>query len=90
MTSQRSLPRIFDSRLKNPISAPAGNRHLPVMNESVLFVMPLDSALQQLQQEAFHSYLVTIECNTVSIFIESNSPVKVLDSHYIPKEHVFY
>ena len=52
-----------------------GNLHLPVMNESVSFVMPLDSALQQLQQEGFHSYLVTIEYNTVSTFIESNSLV---------------
>ena len=47
-----------------------GNRHLPVMNESVPFVMPLDSALQQLQEEAFHSYLVTFEYNTVSIFVK--------------------
>ena len=58
-----------------------GNLHLPVMDESVPFVMPLDSALQQLQQEGFHSNLVTIEYNTVSIFIESNSLVKVFDSH---------
>ena len=53
------------------------NLHLPVMNESVPFVMPLDSTLQQ----AFHSYLITIEYNTVSIFIQSNSLVKVFDSH---------
>ena len=58
-----------------------GNLHLPLMNESVQFVMPLDSALEQLQQEAFDSFLLTIEYNTVSIFIESNSIVKVFDSH---------
>ena len=58
-----------------------GNVHLPVMNESVQFVMPLDSALEQLQQEAFHSFLLTIEYNTVSIFAELNSIVKVFDSH---------
>ena len=58
-----------------------GNLHLPVMNESIQFVMPLDSALEQLQQEAFDSFLLTIECNTVSIFTESNSVVKVFDSH---------
>ena len=58
-----------------------GNLHLPVMNESVQFVMPLDSALEQLQQQAFHSFLLTIEYNTVSVFTESNSVVKVFDSH---------
>ena len=60
-----------------------GNLHLPVMimNESVPFVMPLDSALQQLQQEAFHSFLLTIEYNIVSIFSESTGVIKVFDSH---------
>ena len=58
-----------------------GNLHLSVMNESVQFVMPLDSALEQLQQEAFHSFLLTIEYNTVSIFAELNGIVKVFDSH---------
>ena len=58
-----------------------GNLHLPLTNESVQFVMPLDSALEQLQQQAFDSFLLTIEYNTVSIFIESNSTVKVFDSH---------
>ena len=58
-----------------------GNLHLYVMNESVQFVMPLDSALEQLQQEAFHSFLLTIEYNTVSIFAELNGIVKVFDSH---------
>ena len=66
-----------------------GNLHLPVMNESVPFLMPLDSALEQLQQEAFHSFLLTIEYNTVSIITdiitvsiitELNSIVKVFDS----------
>ena len=58
-----------------------GNLHLPVMNESVPFVMPLHSSLEQLQQEAFYSFLLTIEYNTVSIFTESNSVIKVFDSH---------
>ena len=58
-----------------------GNLHLPVMSESVPFVMPLDSALQQLQQETFHLFLLTIEYNTVSIITESNGIIKVFDSH---------
>ena len=57
-----------------------GNLHLPVLTESLPFVMPLDSALEQLQ-EAFNSFLLTIEYNTVSIFIDPNSVVKVFDSH---------
>ena len=43
--------------------------------------MLLDSAFEQLQQEAFHSFLLTIEYNTVSIFTESNNVVKVFDCH---------
>ena len=43
--------------------------------------MPLDSALEQLQQESFNSFLLTIEYNTVSIFIDSNNLLKVFDSH---------
>ena len=58
-----------------------GNLHLPVVNESVPFVMSLDSALEHLQQEAFHSFLLTIEYNTVSTFTESNGVLKVSDSH---------
>ena len=58
-----------------------GNLHLPVINESVPFVIPLGCALQQLQQEAFHSFLLTIEYNTVSIFSESTGVIKVFDSH---------
>ena len=34
-----------------------GNLHLPVMNESVPFVMPLDSASQQSQQETFNLFV---------------------------------
>ena len=55
-----------------------GNLHLPVMNEFVPFVMPLDSALQQ---ETFHLFLLTIEYNTASIITESNGIIKVFDSH---------
>ena len=58
-----------------------GNLHLTIVDESIPFVMPLDSALEQLQQEAFHSFLLTIEYNTVSVFTESNNVVKVFDSH---------
>ena len=43
--------------------------------------MPLDSALEQLQQEAFYSFLLTIEYNTISIFTDWNSVVKLCDSH---------
>ena len=51
------------------------------MNESVPFVMPLDSALEQLQQEAFYSFLLTIEYSTISILTDWNSVVKLFDSH---------
>ena len=71
-----------------------GNLPLPVMNEIVPFVMPLDSALQQLQQETFHLFLLTIEYNTASIITESNGIIKVFDSHATDSfgmaQHVFY
>jgi hypothetical protein len=56
------------------------------MNENIPFVMPLDSALEQLQQETFNSFLLAIEYNTVSIFtvsifIASNGLLKIFDSH---------
>ena len=43
--------------------------------------MPIDSAFEQLWQEAFNSFLLTIEHNTVSIFTDSNGLLKVFDSH---------
>jgi hypothetical protein len=43
--------------------------------------MPIDSAFEQLWQEAFNSLLLTIEHNTVSIFTDSNGLLKVFDSH---------
>ena len=59
-----------------------GNLHEAVVNDNVPFVIPLGSALERLQQETFTSFLLTIECNTVSIFIDSNNGLlKVFDSH---------
>jgi hypothetical protein len=50
-------------------------------SENIPFVMPLDSALEQLQQQSFNLFLLTIEHNTVSIFTDSNGLLKVFDSH---------
>ena len=58
-----------------------GNLHFPVVNDNVPFVMPLDCALERLQEEMFSSFLLTVECNTVSIFTDSNGLLKVFDSH---------
>ena len=60
-----------------------GNLHLPVMNESVQFVMPLDSASQQLQQETFHLFLLTIECNTLLYDNDAILPNKVMRTRKI-------
>ena len=57
-----------------------GNLYLPAMNESVPFVMPLILPTT-ITTEAFHSFLLTIEYNTVSIFSESTGVIKVFDSH---------
>lgn len=58
-----------------------GNLHVSVVNDNVPFVMPLDSALERLQQEMFSLFLLTVEYNTVSIFTDSNGLLKVFDSH---------
>ena len=58
-----------------------GNLHLDVVDENIPFVMPINAALEQLCQEQFNSFLLTIELNTVSIFIDKNSLFKVFDSH---------
>ena len=57
------------------------NLHFSTLEESIQFVMPIDSAFEQLRQEAFNSFLLTIEHNTVSIFTDSNGLLKVFDSH---------
>lgn len=43
--------------------------------------MPLDSALEQLQQEAFNSFLLTIKQNALSFFINPSGLLNVFDSH---------
>ena len=43
--------------------------------------MPLYCALQSLIQESYNSFLLTIECNTLSIYIIPNGLLKILDSH---------
>ena len=53
------------------------NLHFSTGSESIPFVMPLDSALEQLRQETFNSFLFTIEHNTVSIFTDSSGILKV-------------
>ena len=57
------------------------NLHFSTGSESIPFVMPLDSALEQLRQETFNSFLLTIEHNTVSIFTDSSGILKIFDSH---------
>ncbi|CAB3995693.1 ATP-dependent DNA helicase PIF1 [Paramuricea clavata] len=59
----------------------SGNLHLDAVNENIPFVMPINAALEQLGQEQFNSFLLTIELNTVAIFIENNNLFKVFDSH---------
>ena len=43
--------------------------------------MSLDCALQNLVQENYNSFLLTIGCNTVSIYTIPNGLLKIFDSH---------
>ena len=60
----------------------AGRLHaMPVaMNELVPGVMPLECAVQNLIQ-GYISFLLTVGCNTVSIYFNSNGVFNLFDSH---------
>ena len=51
------------------------------INENIAYVMPFDVALEELQNEHFNMFLLTIEYNTVSIFFDNNGLLKLFDSH---------
>jgi hypothetical protein len=61
----------------------AGNLHVSTLslNENLPFVMPLETALETLLEQSFNSFLLTVHCNTVSIFTVSNGLLKIFDSH---------
>jgi hypothetical protein len=60
-----------------------GNLHVSTLslNENLPFVMPLETALETLLEQSFESFLLTVQCNTVSIFTISNGLLKIFDSH---------
>ena len=59
----------------------SGNLHAATLNENIPNVMPLDSALQCLLLESYNSFLLTIGCNTVSVYTLPNGLLKIFDSH---------
>ena len=58
-----------------------GNLHAATLNENIPYVMALDCALQSLLLESYNSFLLTIGCNTVSIYTLPNGVLKIFDSH---------
>ena len=55
--------------------------HSPAFNENIPGVMPLDGAMDSLIQNGYNSFLLTIACNTVAVFICPNGLLKIFDSH---------
>ena len=55
--------------------------HAVTLNENIPGVMPLQHAVQNLMQVGYTSFLLTIGCNTVSIYINSDGIFKLFDSH---------
>ena len=49
--------------------------------ENIAYVMPFDVALEELQNENFKMFLLTIEYNTMSIFLNNNGFLELFDSH---------
>ena len=59
----------------------SGNLHAATLKENIPYVMPLDCALQSLIQESYNSFLLTIGCNTISIYTIPNGSLKIFDTH---------
>ena len=59
----------------------SGSLHNATLNENIPYVMPLDCALQNLIQEIYISFLLTIGCSTIAIYTTSNGVLKIFDSH---------
>ena len=59
----------------------SGQLHNLAFNEDIPHVMPLQYAFENLLQEGYISFLLTIGYNTVSIFTIANGFFKVFDSH---------
>ena len=49
--------------------------------ENIAYVMPFNVALEELKNEHFNMFLLTIEYNTMSIFFYNNGFLKLFDSH---------
>jgi hypothetical protein len=58
-----------------------GNLHGVIIDESIPYVMPLACAVQNLLHENYDLFLVTIGCNTVSVYLMPNGSLKIFDSH---------
>ena len=59
----------------------SSNLHAATLNENIPYVMPLDCASPSLIQDSYNSFLLTIGCNTVSIYSMPNGSLKIFDSH---------
>ena len=55
--------------------------HSPAFNENIPGVMPLDGAMDSVIQNGYNSFLLTIACNTVAVFVCPNGLLKIFDSH---------
>ena len=70
--------------------------HAMAVNENIPGVMPLELAIQRLMQNGYSLFLLTIGCNTVSFYINSNglfNVTRMQEMHLVSlklMEHVFY
>ena len=58
----------------------SGNLNTITIDENIPYLMPFACALQNLLQENYDSFLVTIACNTASFYLMPNGSLKVFDS----------
>ena len=58
-----------------------GNLHTVTIDENIPYVMPLFAAVQSLLAQNYALFLVTIGCNTVSVYLMLNGSLKIFDSH---------
>lgn len=62
-------------------SSYSGTLHGRSVIDDFSFCMPLGDAMQTLLRQNYQSFLLTVECTTVSIYCTPNGKFKIFDSH---------
>ena len=82
LTELPNMVTVFDTNYHLQFSESyTGGLHVQTIDDDNPFVVPFTCAMQNLLQENYDSFLVTIGCNTVSVYLMLNGSLKIFDSH---------